>query len=196
MSSYQPRYPDDVARLIGDVVLGVVTTCDADGFIATPLPLLAETDELGTVRAIVGHFARSNPQVARAQASPRALISFMGPHGYIAPAMVSKPGWAPTWNYRFAQFEVEIELQPEQNDSAIRALVAAMEGTGADAWTVEAMGERYHRMVEHVVAFRATVIRSSARFKLGQDEDSQSFGEILQALENTPLAAAMRHQAG
>lgn len=196
MSRFAPGHPGDIARLVGEEVLGLLTTHDAHGFISTPLPMLAELNDAGEVRALIGHFARANPHVERVRATPQALISFFGPHGYISPAMVSKPGWAPTWNYRFAQFEVEIELQPEGGDAAIRALVDAMEGEGADAWTVERMGARYARLAAHVVAFRAGVVRTSARFKLGQDEDEDSFEEIVAALDGSALARAMRAQRG
>lgn len=194
MSRFAPRHPGDVARMIREEVLGLVTTCDADGFITTPLPLLAEVDEAGEVVALIGHFATANPHVARVQATPRAQISFFGPHGYISPSMVSKPDWGPTWNYRLAQFEVDIEFQPGAEDAAIRALAAALEGTGEGAWTVERMGARYAALVEHVIAFRARVVRSSARFKLGQDESPTSFREIVSALGETALPAAMRAQ--
>jgi transcriptional regulator len=196
MSRYAPRHPDDVAKLIRRQVLGLVVTHDAEGFVSTPLPLLAETDADGQVVAIIGHFARANPHVARAQASPQALISFLGPHGYIAPALVSKPDWAPTWNYQLAQFEVEIDFQPgaEHGDAAIRALVEAMEGSGPDAWSIDRVGPRYELLVPHVIAFRARVIRATARFKLGQDESAQTFGEVVAALGDTPLAQAMLEQ--
>lgn len=196
MSRFAPRHPGDVAALIRTEVLGLVITHDAQGFISTPLPLLAETDAEGSVVAIIGHFARDNPHVARATASPQALISFVGAHGYIGPAAVSNPGWAPTWNYQVAQFEVEIDFQPdpEHGDAAIRALIAAQEGHGPGAWSVDRMGERYARMVPRVVAFRARVRNSTARFKLGQDESPETFREIVTALGDSPLARAMRGQ--
>jgi transcriptional regulator len=56
------------------------------------------------------------------------------------------------------------------------------------------MGERYEGLVEQVIAFRAHIVRSTARFKLGQDEDPQSFAEIVDAMDNTALANAMRDQ--
>ncbi|HWU95062.1 MAG TPA: FMN-binding negative transcriptional regulator [Sphingomonas sp.] len=194
MSRFAPRRPGDVAAMIREEVLGLVTTHDDQGFITTPLPLLAEVDEAGEVTALIGHFATANPHVARARATPRAQVSFFGPHGYISPSMVSKPDWGPTWNYRLAQFEVEIEFQPGNEDQAIRALAAAVEGTGDGDWTVERMGARYASLVEHVIAFRAQVIRSSARFKLGQDESATSFREIVSALGDTALSRAMRAQ--
>ena len=193
-SRFAPARKGDVARLVEEEVLGLVTTHDAQGFISSPLPLVAELDEEGAVRALIGHFARANPHVERVRETPQALVSFLGPHGYVSPAIVSKPGWAPTWNYRLAQFEVEIELQPERGDAAIRALAEAMEGKGPDAWTVERVGARYERLVAHVVAFRAHVVRTSARFKLGQDEDRETFEEIVTALDGSALAAAMRAQ--
>lgn len=190
MSLFAPRHARDVVRLIETEILGVVTTHDDQGYVATPLPLLVTCDEEGTVHEFIGHFARSNPHCARAEQNPAAQITFLGPHGYIGPGMVSKPGWAPTWNYQFAQFEVEIEFQPEQNDAAIRALVERME----DSWRVEQVGARYAGMVAHVAAFRASVRSQTARFKLGQDEDRQSFDEIIAALGDHRLARSMMEQ--
>jgi transcriptional regulator len=193
MSRFAPRDPGDVAAMIREEMLGLVTTHDDQGFITTPLPLLAEVDEAGEVTALIGHFATANPHVARAKAVSRAQVTFFGPHAYISPSMVSKPDWGPTWNYRLAQFEVDIEFQPGAEDAAIRALAEVLEG---DRWTVERMGARYASLVQHVIAFRAVVVGASVRFKLGQDESDQSFGEILNVLEGTPLARAMREQRG
>lgn len=196
MSRFAPRNPGDVARMVREEVLGLVTTHDADGFISTPLPLIAELNGAGEVVALIGHFARSNPHVARVTSTPKALISFFGPHGYISPTIVSRPDWGPTWNYRLAQFEVEIELRPGREDAAIRDLAAVLEGEGDDRWDVERMGDRYARLIEHVIAFRAQVFRSTARFKLGQDESALTFQEITSALAGSKLSDAMRDQRG
>lgn len=194
MSRYAPRNADDVARLVEAEGLGIVTTCDSQGYIATPLPLLAERDERGAVRAFLGHFARANPHVARAQRHGSAQITFLGPHGYISPTMAGRSDWAPTWNYAFAQFEVDIVFEPDRADAAIRALVERMEGSGEAAWSVEDVGPRYERLIAHVVAFRADVRKAGARFKLGQDEDRETFDRIVAALGGGPLAAAMNGQ--
>ena len=194
MSRFVPRDVRDVGRLIEAEVLGIVTTHDGLGFIATPLPLLAECGERGEVRHIIGHFARGNPHVARAKRCPNAQITFLGAHRYISPSMLSQPDWAPTWNYQFAQLEVEIEFEPERNDAAIRALVTRMEGTGEAAWSVERVGARYERLTTNVVAFRAHVQRATARFKLGQDENRKTFDEIVASLGGDRLAQAMLEQ--
>ncbi len=91
-----------------------------------------------------------------------------------------------------AQFEVDIRLLPEENDRAITELVNALEGQEPGAWSAAAMGDRYAKMLPHIVAFRATVIRTEAKFKLGQDESATAFDEIVAALGDTPLSQMMR----
>lgn len=191
MGLFAPRSDAEVAQFVRTEMLGLVTTHDEQGFVTTPLPLLAELDETGRVHRFIGHFALANPHVIRAQMSPRAQIVFFGPHGYISPTVVSAPGWGPTWNYRFAQFEVDLQFEPERNREAIVELVGELEGTDENAWTVERMGARFEGMTKRVVAFRAEVVSQKAQFKLGQDEDPETFLEIVKAQGSSPLAEAM-----
>ena len=50
------------------------------------------------------------------------------------------------------------------------------------------MGARYAELAVRVVAFRATVRETHARFKLGQDEKPRAFAEIVEGLGDAPLA--------
>lgn len=188
---FVPHAPGDVIELIGAYPLAWIVSNGDDGFAATPLPLLAETDGDGSIRSLLGHFARRNPHVALLERSPRATILFQGPQGYISPRLVSNPSWAPTWNYAVAKFDVEIGFAPEENDAAIVALAAKLEAGAADPWTVERMGERYERMLPGVIAFHARVIAIDARFKLGQDERPETFDEIVGRLDDAELARWM-----
>jgi transcriptional regulator len=191
--AFEPRSEADLLRLIDEYPLAwVVSVGGTVGFGATPLPLLAETDEAGRIDALFGHFALANPQVAQLRADPRAKILFMGPQGYISPEPVSQPGWAPTWNYATAQFDVEVELRPQENDSALERLVTKMERDRRDPWTVARMGERYALLAPRVIAFRAHVRSTMSRFKLGQDESAQTLAELLGALDDEALVRWMR----
>lgn len=186
--------PFEIAEFVREQKLALIVTSHGDETRTTPLPLLGETDESGAVVSFLGHFALSNPQVELIRRQPRALMIFLGPHAYIRPGWISQPGWAPTWNYVLAQFEVEISLLPQANDEAIRALVTALEGDAPDSWRVERVGKRYHSMLQRVIAFRAKVLKTRGRFKLGQDESDKSFAEILAALGDVPLASMMRRR--
>jgi transcriptional regulator len=192
--SFEPRSEADLARLIDEYPLAWVVSAGeaAAGVGATPLPLLAETDANGRISALFGHFARSNPQVEQLRASPRAKILFTGPHGYISPELVSQPGWAPTWNYATAQFDVEFEFLPEENGLAVERLVTRMERGRRDPWTIAKLGARYEQMVRRIIAFRAHVRTPMGRFKLGQDESPQTLAEILAGLDDAALVRWMR----
>lgn len=190
--SFEPRSEADLLRLIEEYPLAWIVSVGGVGFNATPLPLLAETGKDGRISALFGHFALSNPHVAMLRAAPRAKIMFTGPHGYISPELVSRPKWAPTWNYATAQFDVEIEFLPEQNAAALERLVTKMEQGRRDPWTIARMGERYAVMVHKIIAFRAHVLTGKGRFKLGQDETPETLAELLAGLDDAALGRWMR----
>jgi transcriptional regulator len=187
-SPFVPTRTADVSDFVGEQVLALVISHGPPAHV-TPLPLLPEIDAVGTVAGFLGHFGRSNPQIQALDADPRALIVFMGPHAHIPTAWVSKPKWAPTWNYALAWFEVELRFMPEENDHALAALVNRLE---TDGWTPDRMEERYAQLAPRILAFRAQVLNEGAKFKLGQDESHASFAEILDHLGPSPLADLMR----
>lgn len=84
--SFTPKSHADVLALIAEHPLAWVVSRDFD---ATPLPLLAELDEEGRLRSLIGHYARRNPQVAALRRDCRALILFNRPQGYVSPTLVS-----------------------------------------------------------------------------------------------------------
>lgn len=181
------RSQGDVIRLVETSPLAWIVSHSEAGYGATPLPLLPECDQDGALIALLGHFALSNGQVAQLRASPAATVIFQGPHGYVAPAMISRPGWAPTWNYAAAVIHVEIEFVPGETRAAVDRLVARMEGTGPDAWRTEQVGARLEGMMRRIIAFRAHVRRIEPRFKLGRDETLETLSEIVAGLEDAPL---------
>ncbi|QCB55292.1 FMN-binding negative transcriptional regulator [Sphingopyxis sp. PAMC25046] len=188
-SLYDPRDAADVGRLIADYPLAWLVSRD---FHASPLPLIAETDANGMVTALFGHCARRNPLVADFRADPRGMILFTGPEAYVPTALLSKPDWAPTWNYAVLRFKVEIEFVEGETKDAIERLVAKME---AGAWSTASLGARYDKMLAQIIAFRAHVRSAEHSFKLGQDESAEGFAEIVAGLSDRMLATWMEGQA-
>ncbi|NIJ38269.1 transcriptional regulator [Sphingopyxis panaciterrae] len=186
---YQPRSAADVARLVADYPLAWLVSRD---FNASPLPLIGETNEAGEIVALFGHCPRQSPIVADFRADPRGLILFNGPEGYVSPGLVSKPDWAPTWNFAVLRFQVEVEFVPEETHAAIERLAEKMEG---DRWSTARVGPRYEQMLAQVIGFRAHVRSSEPRFKLGQDESAAGFAEIVAGHPDRVLAAWMEGQA-
>ncbi|MBB6425055.1 FMN-binding negative transcriptional regulator [Sphingopyxis sp. JAI128] len=186
---YAPRSAADIEQLIADYPLAWLVSRD---FHASPLPLLAETDGGGAVVALFGHCARRNPLVADFTADPRGLVLFNGPAGYVPTSLLSKPDWAPTWNYAVLRFIVEIEFVEGETQDAIERLVSKMED---GAWSTASLGTRYGKMLDQIIAFRAHVRSAEHSFKLGQDESAHGFAEIVAGHSDRTLAVWMEGQA-
>jgi len=185
---YDPRDVADIVRLITEYPLAWVISSD---FHASPLPLIAETDDEGRVVALLGHCALRNPLVADFRTNPRGLVLFDGPADYVPTSLLSKPDWAPTWNYAVLRFVVEVEFVEGETRDAAEQLVAKMEG---GAWSTESLGPRYDKMLDHIIAFRAHVRSAEHSFKLGQDESAQGFAEIVAGHSDRTLAKWMEGQ--
>jgi len=183
---------DDLAELIRAYPLAWLVTCGEAGFEATPLPLLAETDEAGEVVVLIGHCSRANAQTAALRDNPRAFALFMGPQGYISPALVSKPKWVPTWNFAVAILALEVELQDDRTEDAVRLLTDSAEADQAHPWRLEDGGERVDGLMRRIIGFRAKVLAKDVRLKLGQEEDTATVREIIAGLQDGELADWMR----
>lgn len=187
-SLYDPRDTADIRQLIANHPLAWLISGD---FHASPLPLIAETDDSGKVVALFGHCALRNALVGDFRANPRGLILFNGPSGYVPTTLLSKPDWAPTWNYAVLRFVVEVEFVGEETRDAIEQLVAKMED---GAWSTASLGPRYDKMLDQIIAFRAHVSSAEHSFKLGQDESAQGFAEIVAGHSDRTLAKWMEGQ--
>lgn len=185
---YPPRKPQDIVTLIDANPLCWIVSNSADGFAATPLPLLTETDANGVLTSLFGHFAINNAHVEQLRASPSATVLVNGPNAYISPALVAEPTWVPTWNYAMAKIDVEIEFVPDETRASIERLTARMEAGQPAPWQVANAGLRLESMLRRIIAFRAHVVSSDGRFKLGRDERPDTLAQIMGGLGDAAVA--------
>ncbi len=193
--AFAPDSPADIDRLIAAHPFALMISSATGTPIATPLPLLLERDTDGAI-SLLGHIARVSPHTELLRRQPRALVVFLGSHGYISPSWLADRTQAPTWNYETVHFEVDVAFddRAEATQTALTQLVDHMERGRPNAWSVADMGARYDMLAQAVVAFRARVISTKAKFKLGQNERPADRVDILKGLERTaqlPLLAAM-----
>jgi transcriptional regulator len=184
-SRYPPPSEAEVTRLLLEHPLAWVLSMAADEWRATPLPLRPEvgaTEE--PVTALLGHLARSNAHLDLIRRQPRAIVLFTGVSGYISPSWMRDRTQAPTWNYATVQYLVDIELIGDEPGphAVLEDLVGAMEAGRQRAWQPDEMGVRYASLASRIVAFRAVIRERRVKFKLGQDERDDVYGDIMAAL--------------
>jgi len=182
-AKYAAPSPAIVADLVRAYPLAWVVS-PASAVAATPLPLRPVVNADGRIEALLGHFARRNPQVAALQADPAARVLLLGPSGYISPSWMADRTQAPTWNYASVEFRVEVEFADDE--ASLRAvlddLIAAMEARRPHAWAATDMGDRYAVLAGRIVAFRAAVVEERCVLKLGQDERDDVYADIIEGL--------------
>jgi transcriptional regulator len=182
--TFAARSSADLARLVHEYPLAWLTSGVGETFAATLLPLLPVLSADGRLTGLTGHFARANPQFSHLRSDPRAAILFLGPSGYISPSWMRDRTQAPTWNYASAQCLVEIEFLEDAAalETHLHELVGTMEAGRPGEWKVEEMGARYPQLARRIVSFVAHVRETREKYKLGQDERDDVFGDIRQGL--------------
>ncbi|MBW8757519.1 MAG: FMN-binding negative transcriptional regulator [Burkholderiales bacterium] len=188
---FAPRGPQDLADLARRQPLAWVCSRGPAGLLATPLPLVPKLAPDGRVVAVEGHFARSNAHVDALRADGRATVLWLGVQGYVSPSWMADRTQAPTWNYASAQLQVDVRLveDPDAIIAHLRELTGRQEADRPRAWTIDEMGARLASLARRVIAFRAEVVASREKYKLGQDERDDVYADILAGLDAQPDAA-------
>lgn len=182
---YQPRDNSDIKALVDAFPLALIVCGKPSDMAVTPIPVQLRCDETGRPDMLVGHFARSNPQLQQLRNNPEALVLMLGPQAYVSPSWFDDRSMAPTWNYTSLAFHVTMVLEddPATIRKRIEDLVTAMEAQHHKPWQIDDMGERFAKLASHVVGFHAPIHEVRASFKLGQDERDDVFPDILAGLD-------------
>lgn len=172
-----------IDRLIAAHPMATIVSAGTSGLVATPLPLMAERNPAGEL-TLLGHFARSNPQVAALDVNCEALVIFHGPHGYVSPSWMNDRTQAPTWNYATIHLRVAVTFDRSRDAAiaAVHALTHKMEDGRSGAGAPHELRARHDRLIAGVVEFSAQVIEVRAKFKLGQNERPDVLTDILAAV--------------
>jgi len=188
---FAPRGARDLADLARQHPLAWICSRGPGGQVSTPLPLVPKFAPDGRLEAIEGHFARSNAQVDALRADPQATVLWLGVQGYVSPSWMADRTQAPTWNYASAQLKVRVQLidDPDAIVAHLRELAERQEAGRPRAWAIDEMGARLALLAQRVIAFRAEVLASQEKYKLGQDERDDVYVDILAGLDEQPDAA-------
>ena len=142
---------------------------DNDGLpFVSHLPLVAEQRDSDQL-VLWGHCAKPNPHWRYLQARPQAVVSFLGPHAYLSPAVYPDLARVPTWNYLAVHCTVEARLieEPMDKDALLKKLIGDHEPGYAQQW--RDLGEEFQlKMLAGIVGFELRVTALQCKVKLNQ----------------------------
>lgn len=178
---FRPRSEADVLALVTENPLAWVVSSPLSALL---LPLRPVTDASGKLTAFSGHFPRSSPLLKELMEQPQALILFNGPSAYISPSWMRNRTQAPTWASASASFRCEFAFteSPDELRSRLNDLVDAMELGRPNSWRLEEVGERYESLARRIIPFSASILSQRVAFRLGQNEDEETFEDVLTGL--------------
>ena len=156
---------------------------DGDGLpFVTHLPLHLVEDETGPLR-LLGHCAKPNPHWRFLEARPKAVVTFLGPHGYLSPKVYPDLARVPTWNYLAVHATVEARVihDASEKDALLKALIGDHEPPYAQQWR-DLGSEFAEKMLSGIVAFELTIAQVQCKLKLNQHRP-EAFDAMLAAYE-------------
>lgn len=171
---YQPPQfrsedPSLAAELIRSHPLASLISTDNDGLpFVTHLPLHLQEEEGGR-RILHGHCAKANPHWRYLAERPVAVVTFMGPQGYLSPAIYPDLQRVPSWNYLAVHCRVQARLieDPAAKDALLKKLIGDHEPAYAAQW--RGLREEYAgMMLAGIVGFELTITQLQCKLKLNQ----------------------------
>jgi transcriptional regulator len=131
--------------------------------------------------------ARANSQWRGFESSPRVLVVFSGPHGYVSPTTYVVTPAAPTWNYAAVHVTGRVRVidDPETTLDVIKATVAVAERRQQAAWQIKPSLEYAKRILPGLVAFTIDVDDVRSTFKLSQDKSPELQNRVISAFERS-----------
>lgn len=188
MSVYLPRSfatRDGAAidRLIREHPFATLITTTRDEPQITHLPLLRHAGP-SPHGSLIGHVARANPHW-QLFGDGTTLAIFHGPHAYVSPSWYAEPAvMVPTWNYAVVHVRGRVELVTarDQTLAILRQLTERFESSRPAPWRLQLTGAKLDAMVGAIVAFRMTVERVDAKFKLSQNRSAEDQERVIEAL--------------
>jgi transcriptional regulator len=169
---------------------------EADGPYGTHLPVIPDvlpvvdgvTELTGAV--VLGHMNRANPQWKALRSGTPAVLSFTGPGAYVSPAIYGFTPASPTWNYTAAQLRGVIDKidSAEETLSVVRSTAGILEAEFGHGWDMSGSIDYFRQILPAVGAFRFTVTKAEAMFKLSQEQTGRTRDRVCRhfAEQGTP----------
>lgn len=174
---YLPKqfdHPAHARSIIRENPFASLISNDDDGFpFVTHLPIKLQPNANATDDAssdlLLGHVARGNPHAKYLSQRPEVLLTFMGPHAYMSPAVYPDLVRVPTWSYLAVHVKAVVRILEgeEAKDAILKQLISDHEPAYAHQW--RQLPTTYTEpMLNAIVAFEMTILNLQTKVKLNQ----------------------------
>ena len=175
-----------VLEFIQQHPFALIAGCDEDSKpVATQIPVFIEKREEKLF--LTGHMMRNTDHHKAFEKKPFALCVFTGAHTYVSAMWYSNSHQASTWNYLSVHVRGRLQFLDEAGlVNVLRKTTLHFEDYDqASSTTFDNLSEDYtSRLMKAIVAFEIEVEEMDNVFKLSQNRDEESFGNIIGKLEN------------
>jgi len=155
--------------LVRTRAFGQITVNGPDGLLASHIPVLLSSDNT----TLDMHLVRSNPILRLLDTPQDALLSIMGPDGYVSPDWYGAIDQVPTWNYAAVQIRGSLEKldQDVMRDMLDRQSAHFENQLPKTPWTTSKMTrDVLEKMMRQIVPCRMTITDVQSTFKLNQNK--------------------------
>ncbi len=192
-SYFKEKDKQSLLQFLEDYPFAFLTGSDSKGNpVATQIPILVE--ERDGELYLQGHIMRNTDHHKAFVENPRVLVAFTGPNAYVSASWYANSQMGSTWNYMTVQVKGNIRFLPQEDLIAfMRKLTLKFEHNNTNSPTIyDNLPDAYvNKMIPGIDAFEIKVGKLENVFKLSQNRDEQSFGNIITHLEEQGGNAAL-----
>jgi transcriptional regulator len=182
---FKEKDPQVVLDFIHKNPFAFIAGCSEDARpVATQIPVFIE--ERNGRLYLTGHMMKQTDHHKAFEINPHVLCVFTGHHTYVSASWYADPNQASTWNYM--SVHVKGKLRFLDGNGLIEVLKKTslhFEGQNKQSPTVfDNLPEDYrNRLMKAIIAFEVEVESIDNVFKLSQNRDRESFGNIIGKLQ-------------
>lgn len=166
----------EIEGFISENSFATLISCEESEPLITHAPLIRLSN-----KALVGHFASSNPH-AQIKSGSSITAIFHGAHAYISPKYYKSEFNVPTWNYICVHCKGKIEFidSDELSWNYFKEMVEFYEEE--NDWTLPEE-ERYKKLLSLIRFFKITNETFHGKAKLSQNKTQEDIRSVINNLE-------------
>ena len=182
---YKEHNEQVIKEFIAKYPFAFLSGCDSENKpVATQLPVFIE--EKDGRKILRGHIMKNTDHHKAFMHNSNVLVVFTGHHTYVSATWYSNPHQASTWNYMSVHAKGMIRfLDDHALIEALRSVSLHFENHNSESSTIfdNLPAEYTQRLMKAIVAFEIEITDMDTVFKLSQDRDEKSYGNIIEKLK-------------